>query len=238
VGAFSTFGKIGLPVICLLFSAVSLLAQVEDTRLRSEIGLKYSPVKKLGLSAMYRYDRENNLTTFRRSNFEVGADYRILDWLKVAAYYRFGTSFEEDFHRFELALQFRQKLFQDKAQISFRSSALLFTPYLNQEYLRFNDPLWVFRNKLKFQYSISKQLDVFAYSELFARSRGSESKFYRLRSGGGFSYTLNKRHEFSLAYFYQNEFNRNNARNIQAFDVGYTYEFKKKKKKKKDSGKK
>lgn len=230
--------RIGLPVLLCLWSATSLSAQVDDTRLRSEIGLKYSPVKKLGFSAMYRYDREQNLTSFRRSNFEVGADYRFLDWLKVAAYYRFGTSFEEDFHRFELAMQFRQKLFQDKAQISFKTSALLFTPYLNQEYFRFNDPLWVFRNKLKFEYSINKKLDVFVYSELFARSRGSESKFYRVRSGGGVSYTINKRHEFSLAYFYQNEFNRNNPRNIQAFDVGYTYEFKKKKKKKKGSGKK
>jgi hypothetical protein len=233
LSSFYYHSLVGFLLILLSTFSIESLAQPDDTRLRSQVGLQYKPVKRLNLKAMYRYDLEQNLTSFRRSNFELGGEYRFLNWLELGAFYRFGTSFEEDFHRLELALQFRQKIFDDKVRLSWKTSALLVSPYLNREYLRFNDPLWVLRNKLKVQYNLSKRINVFAYTELFASSRSVEMQFFRLRTGMGGSYTFKKQHEFSLEYFYQNEFNRKDPRTVQVFEVGYNYEFRKRKKKKK-----
>lgn len=206
-------------------------AQLDDTQLRTQVKLQYSPIKRLNLYGMFRSDLRNNLSTFRRNNFEIGGDFKLKPWLEAGLSYRFATSYERDFHRFEVSLSARKKLLNDKAQLAFTSRVQSNMDYINKDYFSLYNPVWVYRNKLRFRYSPSKKWDVYVFSELFATTKERQSQFYRLRSGTGVSRTFKKQHELTLGYFFQNEFNIRNADIIQCMEIEYTYDIKKKKKK-------
>lgn len=218
-------------VAVFLLPVKHVLAQFDDTQLRTQVKLQYSPVKKLNVYGMFRMDLRNQLTALRRNIFEIGGDYKLLPWLELGASYRFATSYERDFHRFEVSLSARKKLLNDKAQLAFTTRLQSNMDYINKDYFSLYNPVWVYRNKLRFRYSPTKKWDIYVFSELFATTEERQSQFYRLRSGTGVSRTFKKQHELTLGYFIQNEFNINNADLIQCIELEYTYEIKKKKKK-------
>lgn len=218
-------------VAVFLLPVKHVCAQLDDTQLRTQVKLQYSPVKKLNVYGMFRVDLRNQLTAFRRNNFEIGGDYKLLPWLEIGTSYRFATSYERDFHRFELCLSARKKILQEKAQLAITTRVQSNMDYINKDYFSLHNPVWVYRNKLRFRYSPTKKWDIYVFSELFAITEEKQSQFYRLRSGTGVSRTIKKQHELTLGYFIQNEFNINNADLIQCIELEYTYEIKKKKKK-------
>jgi hypothetical protein len=198
-------------------------AQLDDTQLRTETKFQYIPAKNWSMYGSYRLDLNQNISAFRRSNFEVGGSYDLLKWLRIGTAYRFVTSYTRDFHRFEWSLSARKSFLNKKIQVAYTTTVQSNIDYINRDYLAFNDPIWVYRNKLRLRYSPDKHWNIQAYTELFAWTRRKETDFYRLRSGIGASYAFNKKHELSAGYFYQNEFNIRNADNIQAIVLEYTY---------------
>jgi hypothetical protein len=208
-------------------------AQPDDTQLRTETKFQYIPAKKWSLYGSYRLDLNQNITAFRRSNFEIGGSYNILKWLRVGTAYRFVTAYNRDFHRFELSLSARESFLKKKFQVAFTTMLQSNMDYINRDFLAINDLVWVYRNKIRLRYSPVKRWNIQAYTELFAWTRKKQTDFYRLRSGAGASYAFSKKHELSVGYFYQNEFNIRNAKNIQALELEYTYTLNTRKKKKK-----
>jgi hypothetical protein len=208
-------------------------AQLDDTQLRTETKFQYIPAKKWSMYGSYRLDLNQNISAFRRSNFEIGASYDLLRWLRIGTAYRFVTSYAREFHRFEWSLSARKSLLNKKFQVAFTTTVQSNVDYINRDYLAINNPVWVYRNKLRLRYNPDKRWNIQAYAELFARTKRKETDFYRLRSGIEASYAFSKKHELSAGYFYQNEFNIRNADNIQAIVLEYTYTLDTRKKKKK-----
>lgn len=208
-------------------------AQPDDTQLRTETKFQYIPSKKWSMYGSYRLDLHQNITAFRRSNFEIGGSYDLLKWLRFGTAYRFVTSYTRDFHRFEWSLSARKSFLNKKFQVAFTTMVQSNVDYINRDYLANNNPVWVYRNRLRLRYSPHKRWDIQTYTELFAWTRRKETEFYRLRSGIAASYAFNKKHELSAGYFYQNEFNIRNADNTQAVVLEYTYTLDTRKKKKK-----
>ena len=221
--------------VCLLMTAwcMHVSAQPDDTQLRTETKFQFIPSKKWSLYGSYRLDLNHNISAFRRSNFEIGGDYDLLKWLRLGTAYRFVTSYTRDFHRFELSLSARKSFLDKRFQVAYTTMVQSNMDYINRDYLAFNDPVWVYRNRIRIRYSPDKHWNIHAFTELFARTRRKESEFYRLRSGVGASYAFNRKHELSAGYFYQNEFNIRDAENIQAIVMEYTYTLDVRKKKKK-----
>lgn len=221
-----------LGVISLVLVTVQMsYAQIDETQLRQEIILSYSPLKTLDISGSYRLDLKENMTQFRRSNFEVRADYSILKWLKLITTYRYVTSYERDQHRLALGFAARKNSLNKKYQFQFKSMVHFISDYMDRDYWMIEDPRWVLRMRARFRYDLTKKISLAVYAETFARNFSEEYLFYRMRYGGELSYSPKKRHTLSLGYFYQHEFNRKRPAETQTFSLSYEYEFKKKKKK-------
>lgn len=215
-------------LICSVHHAV---AQLDETQLRTEVILSYSPTKKIDLSGSYRLDLRENMSQFRRSNFEVRADYSVLKWLELISTYRYITSYDKDQHRFALGVAAKKTSLNKKYQFQFKTMVHFISDYMDRDYWMMEDPRWVLRMRARFKYNVSKKVSLSAHVEPFARNFSSGYLFYRMRYGGEVSYSPKKRHTFSLGYFYQHEFNRSKPSEMQTFSLSYEYEFKKKKKK-------
>lgn len=220
-----------LGVLAVMLTVQISYAQIDETQLRQEVILSYSPLKTLDISGSYRLDLKENMTQFRRSNFEVRADYSILKWLKVITTYRYITSYDRDQHRFALGLAARKNSLNKKYQFQFKSMVHFISDYMDRDYWMMEDPRWVLRMRARFKYNLTKKVSLAVHAETFARNFSAEYLFYRMRYGGELSYSPKKRHTLSLGYFYQHEFNRKRPSEMQTFSLSYEYEFKKKKKK-------
>jgi hypothetical protein len=211
-----------------------LMAQPQDAQLRSKVGFEWNPHKKWELSASYRLDLNQNFTSFRRSNFEVGMNYDVLKWLKIGSAYRFVTSYEQDFHRFEVSLAAKQKIGK-KFQVSFKTMVQRDFNYLNKEYFQTHVPDWRWRNRIALKYDITKKWNAGIFTELFSTAYPEKLYPFRLRTGFDLSYTYKKRNQFGIGYFYQKVFNDNQPNDIQVFEVEYIYKLSTWKKKKKEA---
>ena len=216
----------------LLLQNLAAAAQPDDTQLRQNLGIRWRINKKWTTTADFRFDLNQNLGAFRRSNFTLGASYEVTKWLEASLSYRFGTGFNRDFHRFRAALSTEQKIAGDLSG-SFRTMVQHDVRYLDADYLRNYRPNWIWRNRLQLRYALSQKARINAYTDLFSSYRSAVLTPYRLRSGLSASYLFKRRHTFEAGYFYQNEFGIENPGTMQAFELGYTFDVVKKKKKKK-----
>lgn len=218
-------------IVAVLYSAIGITyAQLDDTQLRSEIILSYSPTKKLGLAGSYRIDLKENLSQFRRSNFEFSGNYELVKWLRVHTSYRYVTSYNKDQHRFNLGFSLRKTTANKKFQYQFKPTLQYSSDYMDREYWKYNDPRWTLRLRARGKYNISKKWATNVYAESFFQNFSDGYRFYRMRYGTELEYSPKKRHTLSAGYFFQHEFNRSKPDNIQTFSLNYEYEFKKKKK--------
>ncbi|MCO5234283.1 MAG: DUF2490 domain-containing protein [Chitinophagales bacterium] len=214
----------------LILNGALISAQENDIRLRSNIGVSYAPIKPLSISASYRLDIDHNMSMFDRSNFTLEMDYSALKWLKLNLEYRFMTSYDKDAHRWAWGWTAKKSTLNKKHQYQWKSAFNVTSNYLNIDYWRVNEPSWVWRNKLKYEYRISKKMDFSVFTENFLRMGKGNTYFYRMRYGTNLDYELKKRHTFAIGYYYQHEWNRKKPENGHTFEIEYHYEIKKKKK--------
>ncbi len=226
---FLKYYLFGWIIICFVFWT-NVYAEGPDIRLRSQFGITYKPLKTLDITASYRLDISENLSTFQRSNFELGVGYSVLKWLEIESSYRFMTGYNKDSHRFKAGFSTKKNTTNKKFQFQWKSLFNFNSNYLDRDYWKMEDPSWVFRNKFKMEYNISKKLSVSVFTEMFLRLKNSESYFYRNRFGTSLDYEFKKRHSFSIGYYYQLEYNRKSPENNNTFEVEYNFELKNKKK--------
>lgn len=201
-----------------------------DTRLRSQIGVTYKPSKVFEISASYRLDLEDNISRFQRSNYELGVGYSVLKWLDADISYRFITGFNKDVHRFKAGFSVKKSTVNKKFQFQWKSLVNFNSNYLDRDYWRFEDPTWVWRNKIRVKYNFSKKWSASLFTEVFFRLKDNNSYFYRTRFGTALDYKFKKRHSLSIGYYYQLEYYRKNPKNNNTFEIEYNLELKKRKK--------
>lgn len=207
-------------------------AQFEDTYLRQRVCVNWEVNKKWSVYGFYRIDYNQNLSAFRRSNIQLGFDYKFNKYLSAGMDYRFGTSYSRDFHRFRARLDLSYKL-NTKISIGLRNMMQHDIAYLDADYLKSYQPEWVLRNRLSGKYEINKKMSAGLFTELFSRFQPNQNETDRLRSGIKWSYLYKRRHGLALYYFIQHPMDGSIKKADQVFGIDYTFEIEKKKKKKK-----
>lgn len=222
--------KVVVFVAVMCAAMTTLYAQLDDTQMRNEIILSYNPTKKLGVSGSYRLDLNENISQFRRSNIEFGANYEVIKWLRLHTSYRYITSYNKDQHRFNLGFSLRKTTLNKKFQYQFKSTLQYSSDYLDREYWKYNDPKLTLRLRARTKFNFHKKWSTNLFAESFFQNFSDGYRFYRMRYGTELEYSPKKRHTLSVGYFFQHEFNRRKPTNLQNFSLNYEYEFKKKKK--------
>lgn len=219
------FGLVCLPLM-------NLFAQGNDIQLRNQIGVKYSLQKKWNLGASFRYDRNQNLTAFRRSNFNLSASYKLNKQVKLGAAYRFITAHTNDAHRFRVFVENEFKL-SKKISIESRTMLQHDIKFLQPDYLRAYNPKWILRERISVNYDFNKKWRFSMFTEPFICYRDAEINLYRWRNGANVSYLYKKRHELSAGYFFQKGLSVSAHKNAHVFGIQYTFDLNKPKKKNK-----
>lgn len=200
-----------------------------DFAYRQNIAVSWEATKNTDLTLRYRTEVFDNATRFRRSLFSFTAAQEVVNNLKIGGEYRFYTSYEMDFHRFQAYIRYTYKV-NKKIAFNYRIQYQQKQDYFDEEYLLFNPPARVWRNRLLGRYNYSKKLEFYGYAELFHRLKYEELSPYRMRYGLGLEYMLKKRHALNLELFANDEFNLKRPEDVLTFDVGYQYLIKRKKK--------
>lgn len=217
-------------LICL--PLVNVLAQSNDIQLRSQIGIKYTLKKKWNFGASFRYDRNQNLMAFRRSNFNWLASYKLNKQVKLGATYRFITAYANDAHRFRVFVENEFKL-SKKINIECRTMLQHDITFWQLDYLQSYNPKWILRERVSINYDYNKKWRFSIYTEPFMSYRDAEMNLYRWRNGANVSYLYKKRHEISAGYFFQKGLRASAHKNAHIFGIQYTFDLNKPKKKNK-----
>ena len=220
-------------VILLTFGVSNVVfAKLGDTQSRQEVSIRYNPIKKLQLSGMYRLDLQENLSQFKKNNFELGVSYDMLKYMEISTYYRFSTSYESDAHRFYLGVSSKVSTENKKFKFKLATGIQFDSDYLDADYWKRKDPSFRWVTKFTGTYNISKKIDVSAYVKPYIRLNGNKKSFQKVRFGTDISYAINKQNEISLGYFYEYKPNSKQPSDIQTIAFEYKLSFKHKKKKK------
>jgi hypothetical protein len=227
--------KLLIPIVfsCMLFFLSSLAqAQIDDWQLRSQIGVTYSPKKRWDLDVRIRYDRNQNLQAFRRTNTTLGTAYQLKKHLQIGGSYRFITSYEQNIHRFRIYLTADKKI-NKRLTIDARTLLQHDVKYLQWNYLQSYNPRWVLRERLTLKYDYSKKWRFSLFTEPFISYRDAALTAYRWRNGAQAQYRYKKQHEFGAGFFWQQGMAQNAGQNIGVFLIQYTFDLNKPKAKKK-----
>lgn len=219
-------------LVCLLLASTTILAQIDDSQLRSQIGLSYSPKKKWTVDAALRYDRNQNWQAFRRTNITLGTSCQIRKHLEIGGSYRFITSYKQDIHRFRLYISADKKI-NKRFSVAARSLLQHDVKYLEWNYLQAYNPRWILRERISLKYNFSKRWRFTVFSEPFISYRDAELSLFRWRNGLQAQYRYKKQHTFSGGFFWQQGMAQNAGRNIGVFLIQYTFDLNKPKAKKK-----
>ena len=190
-----------LLLVLLTFQASS---QEQDLGLRGELGVRYRINKKSNLDFSYRLDLKENISQFRRANFNLVYARKVNKWLDAEVYYRYITNNEKDKHRFRASLSTAKKVFK-KTKLQFRTLLQHDISYFDGDYLSTYKPRWVWRNRLLLDRKLSKKWSANLYAEPFISQNYKGFHPYRLRTGVSLSYSK-KRWKYSAEYFHQREF--------------------------------
>ncbi|MCO5249111.1 MAG: DUF2490 domain-containing protein [Chitinophagales bacterium] len=220
-----------LAIFVLISTNSTAFSKLEDTQSRTEVNIQYSPIKKLEISGMYRLDLEENLSQFKKNNFELGLSYDVLKSLEISTYYRFSTSYKNDAHRFYLGLSTKKSLFNKILKFKLSSGIQFDSDYLDAEYWRLNDPSFRWVSKVSATYNINKKWDISAYIKPYFSLNGHKNFLQKVRYGAEINYSIDKRNSLSLGYFYEQKPHSKKVSDIQTFSLGYKLDLKAQKKK-------
>lgn len=211
-----------------MFFCVSILvglsanAQDQDFQLWSQVGIKYDLNKKSDIKLGYRLDLKENASTFRRTNLVMSYDRKLTKWLDIELYYRFITSYEQDKHRLRVALSTDKKL-SKRTIFKFRTLVQHDFEYFDIDYLQSYKPDFVWRNRFMLKQDLPKKFTALAYTEPFIIIDNNSFKPYRLRTGIGINYDINK-WTFGCEYFYQYEFDIKSPQNLSVLGLNADYD--------------
>lgn len=198
-----------LIVIFLSLSTTFLWAQNEEFGTWSSLSAEKS-LGEIGLSAEAELRTIYGLQLINRASLGIGADYRINDYLKVAAGYNLMNTLDTKYknyqfrHRFNIGAAGRIKV--DRFTFSLRERVQL-TSKDDSKRIRENgtidtyriNPAWVWRNRLQVEYNIrkSKFTPSVSAESFFELNNPDGNSFYKMRYTLACDYRINKRNSVS-----------------------------------------
>ena len=201
--------KIVLLVGFFLISLSSFSQGNTDFQSRFITSVDYKLNKKWKFNSEFQYSLENDLQKFRSSSIQLDAKYTVTKNLSLSSGYRFTTSFEEDNHRFFVAVGYDYNLnksFAIQLASKYQFSTNSFDPDFMHE---FKEPVKMTRQKVGFEFNVPKSKLAFNTSaEIFLKMDSQPFfKFNRMRYNVGTDYNFKKYGKFGINVFYDNKYN-------------------------------
>ena len=175
------------------------------------IFMSYSSCK---VSEQIRFDQD--ISKFESNLIDIGVQYKPLDFMKFAAFYRLKSRTDEKNHVMILSAYAEKEI--KRLSMEYR---LRFDNEPNQD----KDNEYYLRNRLELYYNIKGPVDPFISGELFYRfnyDKGDRFNSYRLRIGTDFKIAKNQK--LTLHYTYDSEFNMKKIDIKRVIGLFYTIE--------------
>ncbi len=220
-------------VLLPLLATLGARAQPErDFAQRTNIGIQIPFSKQTEIAARYRLKLFDNASRFQRSMWSVEIT-QDLPWkgFKAGGEYRFYTTEEMDYHRFQAFLRYSHKL--NRWTPSLRLQFQQKQDYFDETYLQYHPPDRVWRQRLQLKYEVDKKLELYGFAEFFQQMEPGNYNFYRVRYAIGLDYSYKKRHQLNLELFYNDEFHLKRPEDVFTVDVSYYFKLRRLDKKKK-----
>lgn len=197
----------------------------EDFEAWTSVSTSFKLAKGLKGIAEQGFRFSDNAGTLSTTYTDIGARYKINDYVKVVSFYRFIIKPSELRHRFQADLGLKApRIARFDFSYRFRWQTL-FAPN--------DDPSTYFRNKLAIKYDIKDNpVTPFFGAEIFYGLKNTGNTVDRMRYTFGGSLNLPSQQELSVAYRFEQEYNVVSPAKAHIISVGYDIAINKKKKKK------
>lgn len=220
--------RIFLPLLLIFLFTISGRAQLIDNEVWFDVSASTKLFKnaKLGLEGGYR--RNEDFGNHKLIYFEPEFDYEVVKNLDLSFSYRFSVVPGPDYDENRLAGAISYSLDLGKLDISYRLK-------YQQDYSYGSPKVSALRNKLKFDYNLSKTIDPFLAFELFYDPGMGQQEFEQMRGLIGFDLNLPDGRDFKIYYLLKHKYNVSLDGNYNVFGFSYSFGKIKLKKKKKST---
>jgi hypothetical protein len=179
--------------------------------------INYSPIKNLDLNFEPEIRMSENFTD-RRYLMNIGAEYKVIEYLRLEANYRYEAKYEDgesdSYHRYGLGMTGRVKVRRVTPSIR-----LLYTN--DGDDFAIDKQFFRYRGLLKYDIKSCKLTPFFGVEGFY--ELGDYSMLYKTRYIAGGSFKLNKKQ--SIKFSYKLDYFNTEYKNKHIFSLGYKYKF-------------
>lgn len=192
-------------------------AQVLDNELWIDAGIGYSPFKNADIDLETGYRRDQDFGNSKVFYLEPQFEYEFIKNFKAAVSYRYSNlpdPVNDTENRLAFGLSYKIDL--GKLDISYRFK-------YQEDFLSDGSKEPAIRNKIKFDYNLSKKIDPFIAAEIYYDNRTGQKEFDQFRTQIGFELDLPKGKSLDVFYMNRNKFNVGNPGNINVFGLSFSF---------------
>lgn len=194
--------------------------------------IEYKFSKKISGLFTEEFRLKENFTRLNLFYTNLGIEYKVSDFFKVAFVYRFIEKYQDDNsfsfrNRLMLDLTFKDKI--KKFFISYRSRIQAEERDIYSSYDG-SIPEWYSRNKFTVKYDTDKRYNPYIAIELRYQIRNPrewqfDQKWHRNRYSAGIDYKINKKSDVGIYYLIQREYSVSFPQNLYIFGLEYSLTF-------------
>ncbi len=224
-----------LVVIILSLSTTFLWAQIEEFGTWSSVSAEKS-IGEIGLSAEAELRTIYGLQLINRASLGLGVDYRINDYLKVAAGYSFMNTLDAKYYNYQLRHRYNASAtgrikvdrftfsLRERVQITFKDDSKRIRENGTIDTYRIN-PAWVWRNRLQAEYNIrkSKFTPSVSAESFYVLNNPAGNSFYKMRYTLSCDYRINKRNSVSAFAVLNTGFDDEDLYGKYIFGLNYNF---------------
>jgi hypothetical protein len=209
------------------FSASS---QTQDFGMWNTISVNKEITNKLTLGLDQEIRFRDNLSTLNLVYTNIGLTYKLNDYLKFSAVYRFIDKHKDDFTwgvRHRIYFDAAVKIKPGKFNLSYRARYQVEWRGAGYEQIHGNVPEIYLRNLFKIGYKLNDSWEPYVGSEIRFQIQNPRIPYHdgfdRTRFMGGLNYEVNKLHVFGLYFLIQKEWNVINPETLNILGIEYTF---------------
>lgn len=212
------FGGLTVIIVLLLVSITErAYSQVLDNEAWFEVNASMDLFKNADLDVETGLRRNEDFGNTKMFYFQTEFEYEIVKNLDIGLGYRFTSvrdELEPNENRLAVALSYELDL--GKLDIQYRVK-------YQEDYPIGGSKAPNLRNRLKFDYNLSKKIDPFLAFEAFYDADPNQKEFEQIRGIIGFELDLPKGKDFTIYYMSRNRFNVGTPGSINVFGISYSF---------------
>jgi hypothetical protein len=196
-------------ILLLSIYSTILLAQIEEFGTWSSLSAEKS-IGEIGLSAEAELRTIYGMQLINRASIGLGIDYRINDYLKVAAGYNFMNTLDTKYYNYQLRHRYNTSVtgrikverftfsLRERVQLTSKDESKRIRENGTIDTYRIN-PAWVWRNRFQAEYNIrkSKFTPSISAESFYELNNPAGNSFYKMRYTLSCDYRINKRNSVS-----------------------------------------